>query len=109
MGWEKRRRGGYYYTRSRKVRGRVVREYVGGGLPGQLAAAMDAEGRAEREAQAEAWRAERVCQEASDATLLELCEIAEAAASGTLILAGYHRHHRGEWRRRREQGNRTNR
>ena len=44
MGWDK----GRYYTRSRKVRGRVVREYVGGGLPGELVARMDAEARAER-------------------------------------------------------------
>ena len=50
MGWEKRRRGGLYYTRSKKVRGRVVREYVGGGLLGQLAALSDAERRAKRKA-----------------------------------------------------------
>lgn len=85
----------------------MVREYVGGGLPGQLAAAMDARRRAEREAQVEAWCAERVRLEAADATVAELCEIAEAAASGTLMLAGYHRHHRGEWRKRREQGDGT--
>jgi hypothetical protein len=36
--WEKRQRGGLYYTRSRKENGTVVREYVGGGVLGQLAA-----------------------------------------------------------------------
>ena len=41
--WEKRERGGLYYTRSRKVNGRVVREYVGSGASGELVTLMDAQ------------------------------------------------------------------
>ena len=57
--WERRERGGLYYTRSRKVNGQVVREYVGGGVLGQLAAFMDADERRRREEEAALWREER--------------------------------------------------
>jgi hypothetical protein len=43
--WERRERGELYYTRSRKVAGRVVREYVGTGPLAKLAAETDAEER----------------------------------------------------------------
>ena len=103
MGWERRKRGGLYYTRSRKVRGRVVREYVGGGLAGQLAATTDAEQRAERQARAKALRDERTRLETADASVVMLCEVVEALVRETLMQAGYHQHHRGEWRRKREE------
>src|SRR5829696_6140493 len=57
--WERRERGGLYYTRSRKVNGQVVRKYVGGGVLGQLAARVDADERCRREEEAALWREER--------------------------------------------------
>ena len=101
MAWEKRQRGGHYYTRSKRVGGRVVREYVGTGRIGELAAAADARERAKRAAEAEAWRTERVEMAATDELVREFDALVSLLTRGTLIAAGYHRHHRGEWRRRR--------
>jgi hypothetical protein len=101
--WERRERGGLYYTRSRKEGGRVVREYVGGGVLGELAARMDAEKRRQREAEKSAQREERERLDALVAPLEELCEAAEVIACAALLASGYHRHNRGEWRKRREQ------
>ena len=104
MGWERRARGGRYYTRSRKVGGRVVREYVGTTGPrAELAARLDAAERAERRERDEAWRAERARLEELDEQLARLCEAAEGLARAGLLLAGYRRHDRGGWRRTRGQ------
>jgi hypothetical protein len=101
MAWEERERGGPYYTRSKKINGRVVREYVGGGRLGKLAAEADALERRRREEEAEARRAERDRLETLEAPVAKLCEIAETLARAALLAAGYHRHNRGEWRKRR--------
>lgn len=101
VAWERRERGDRYYTRSRKVGGRVVREYVGGGLVGELAAQTDAEERQRREAEGTAGRAEVQRMEQLIAPVVELCEVAEILAQAHLIAAGCHRH-KHEWRRRRE-------
>jgi len=101
MAWETRQRGGRYYTRSKKINGRVIREYVGTGLVGELAAAADARTRAERQAQQAAWRADQERIESAIAPLEEFCDVVETLARGSLLVAGYHRHHRGEWRRKR--------
>ena len=100
MAWEARgsRR---YYTRSRRVNGRVVREYVGTGAVAELAAAADALRRADRLAAAEARRAEAASWQAALAPLLELCRVADVMARAALLAAGYHRHSRCSWRRRR--------
>jgi hypothetical protein len=100
--WEKRERGGLYYTRSRKVGDRVVREYVGTGPLAKLAAEMDALERRQREKEAEAWQVERKRLEALDEPTEELCEATELLARATLLASGYHQHKRGEWRQRRE-------
>ncbi len=99
--WESRERGGRYYTRSRKVDGRVVREYVGGGVLGEIAALEDTYERRRREEEAAAWKEEREQMEALDGLTEELYEAAEILAKAALVAAGYHQHKRGEWRKRR--------
>jgi hypothetical protein len=102
MGWEKRKRGGLYYTRSKKVGGRVVREYIGGGIRGHVAALRDAEERRRREDEAALWREECDRLEALIAPVEQLCEATETLSRAALLAAGFERHQRGEWRRKRE-------
>lgn len=101
MGWETRERGGRYYTRSRRVAGRVVREYVGTGAFAEAVAAGDAAERAERAAAAALIEHDGARLAPAQAALAELDAAVEGLARAALLGAGYHRHHRGEWRRRR--------
>jgi hypothetical protein len=102
MGWESRQRGGLYYTRSRKENGRVVREYIGGGILGELAAQMDALERERREEQAARWKEEQEELDALEAPVEELSEASDLLVRAALLASGYRQHNRGEWRLRRE-------
>jgi hypothetical protein len=97
VGWDK----GRYYTRSRKVNGRVVREYVGSGKVAEAAAQQDAIKRQQREAERDAFREKRAEQTAFDAQMKQLDEVTDLLAGAALMAAGYRRHNRGEWRKRR--------
>jgi len=97
MGWER----GRYYTRSRKVNGRVVREYVGAGLGGILAAQLDAEEREQRAVDREAARVAEEEMTALDQPLVELNALADRLIRAALLIAGYQQHKRGEWRKKR--------
>jgi hypothetical protein len=101
MGWER----GRYYTRSRKVNGRVIREYIGTGRVAELVAQMDAIERQQRQAERAAQRAEWTELEALDPPLNELNDLADLLARTALIAAGYRQHKRGEWRKRRVHRN----
>jgi hypothetical protein len=100
MAWERRGNGSYYYT-AQRVGGRVVKRYVGTGRLAELAAQLDAVTR-ERDAH-EADERRRVRDElaALAAALAPLNELADLLTAAALLAAGFHRHHRGPWRKRR--------
>jgi hypothetical protein len=99
MAWER----GYYYQ-VRKVDGRVVRQYVGKGEIGELAARVDAFLRTERQAKAHTRKAEQEQLEAIESDVDRLCERSDHLVRAALRAAGYHQHKRGEWRKRRGPG-----
>lgn len=101
MAWESRPNGGRYYTRSRREGGRVIREYVGCGSKGVLAAAADADHRAEREAERAMIRAEQEQVRALDAEIVSLHRTFDVVTRGALLAAGFERHKR-QWRKRRD-------
>jgi hypothetical protein len=101
VGWEERERGGRYYTRSRRVEGRVIREYIGGGLAGEMAAEADRIERERREAEERRQRQELERLKALAVPVEELHEAAAILARAHLIAAGCHRH-KGEYRRARD-------
>lgn len=100
MAWETRR-GGRYYYRSRRMGGRVAKEYLGRGPLAELAAAWAEGDRADREAQLEADRRRRGELDDVAQQVGEVCQAVDDVAAAWLTLAGYHRHDRGEWRKRR--------
>lgn len=100
MAWETRERGGSYYTRSRRVDGRVVREYIGTGPVAELLAHEDEATRLVRAQRAEAERAELERARGLMEMAPDLDALAEILVRAEMVAAGYHRH-KGEWRRRR--------
>jgi len=98
VAWEARKRGGRYYTRSRREGSRVVREYVGTGPLAELAAEEDRAKRELEEERREREREELGRLEGLAAPVLELSEAAEILARAHLVAAGYRRR-KGEYRR----------
>ena len=103
MGWEQGPRGRPFYTRTLRVGGRRVRQYLGSGPQAQAAAASDAVRRAQRQVEAAARRRERDRLAEADGLVLELVKETDLVASAALVASGLHRHG-GEWRRAKRHG-----
>ncbi len=97
MALELRRNGRKYYYRSRRVQGRVVKEYVGGGEQGRQAAAADQAGRNARR------QAARLCKEMNKdvgdlvVQLDEFDKLVDQIVICQLVGSGWRQHHR-QWR-----------
>jgi hypothetical protein len=97
--------GRKYYYRHRRVDGRPVRRYVGAaGSPAATLAAADADRRRlQREAAARERHAEQARQREVEGLLVRLCALSDVLTRAALLASGFHRHHRGQWRRRRRE------
>jgi hypothetical protein len=93
----------YYYRNVRKG-GKVHSEYIGSGSVAERAYEIDRRVKRARDEDASAWRVEREAIEAADKIQAATFDAVEVMVRLTLELAGFHRHKRGEWRRRRMSG-----
>src|SRR5262249_42775365 len=106
MGW-KTINGRRYYYRSVREGGRVRTEYYGAGEAAEVGALSHGDHRAWREARRRADRRRREADGRVERALDDLVAAARRAAAEALTAAGYHRHRRGEWRKRRGERHRT--
>lgn len=106
MGWERRNQSGRkYYTRSRRVGGRVKREYVGTGEIAEVAEALDSIQRERRDAKNAVRREFRPTVQGLDTAVAAYCRGVDAVVSASAEASGYRQHKRGEWRRKRRPNN----
>ena len=99
MAWEQGPRGKPYYSRTLRLGGKRVRQYLGSGPAAHAAAAADARKRAERRARIESRHNEQARFHAVDGLVLQLFELAGLIADAALVTGGYYKHG-GEWRSR---------
>ena len=95
------RNGRPYLYRSVRRAGRVTSQYTASGVDAFLIAALEENERDERRCELEQIRAERREADDLERALDEMAERAGDLARDALTAAGYHQHHRGEWRKRR--------
>ena len=97
MSWERHGSQRYYYRVQRATNGRLTKTYYGTGPAAQRAAQEDHQKRTQRDTE----REERKTWETLDRQVTHLDTLITLLSHGTLVDAGFHQHHRGEWRRRR--------
>ena len=101
MPWEKRARGGRYYTRSRRHQGKIIRQYLGHGEKGRKAALEDANKRANRASRIKARRHQQVEYENTLNQVRAFEAVSNQITHAMLQAAGYHAHKGSEWRKKR--------
>ena len=101
MAWERRQRGGEYYTRSHRADGEVIREYLGCGPFAKAMAALDTADQEWVLRQRETDRAVQENLSDVDRKVNAFDFQVDAVLWQMIEAAGYHRHRRGQWRKRR--------
>jgi hypothetical protein len=100
MGWETRKGRRYYYWAEWR-NGRCIKTYRGARYLAELDAQMDEIKREERRREAAEAKQTRDHLADLDAENARAFKATRELVAVMLATAGYHRHHRGEWRRRR--------
>lgn len=101
MSWQKRGNA-RYYTRTRRVSGKLVRQYFGSGPEAEAAAEEDRLRQEARKQAALEW-AELVAEQARlEQAIDDLLRQAKSLAEAALLEAGCHQHKR-QWRRKRRE------
>jgi len=100
MGWDVRKGGHRYFTRSRRVGGRVVREYYGGGLAGKMMALEVERARVEEAECERVWTEWLVRSSTAEQHYQSFASRTRLLVRAALLAAGFHQHDRGEWRRK---------
>jgi hypothetical protein len=101
MGIEARNKNGnLYYYKKRRVGCRVISEYVGSGLVVDLAQKRAENERAEKEAERERQRIERMSMAEIDKQIDEFSRMVDTLMEAELVSMGFHQHKR-QWRKRR--------
>jgi hypothetical protein len=98
MAWERRGYQHFYY-KSRRVNGRIIKQYYGTGHLAQLVYEQDRRQQEVRERE----QATRKHIKDLDVETDTLNHTTRTLTKIYLLLAGYYQHHRGEWRKRRRQ------
>jgi hypothetical protein len=101
MGIESRNNGNnLYYYKKKRLDGRVVSEYQGAGDVVPILQRIEARERAEKEAERERQRIERMSMAEIDKQIDDFSRMVDALMEAELIAKGFHQHKR-QWRRRR--------
>jgi hypothetical protein len=95
------RNGRPYLYRSTRRGGRVTSQYLGKGEDALLIDAMETIEREDKDYQRHQERSERKELDDLERAIEAMAEQARDLAREALTAAGYHQHHRGEWRKRR--------
>src|SRR5262245_1422558 len=99
MAWERRGRNGLYFYKSVRLGGLPRKVYLGRGRAAKTCARLDAQKREQRQAERATVAAEQALVAPADHALRDFFALVDLLARATLLLAGYHEHHRC-WRRR---------